>query len=101
MRQHPLAFETIHNASGCQEGRLIKKNWKIVKAAAAKKVETVIGSMRTTVVRLYLKRSGEVHLQVKIHSPLYEIEYIWIARNALEVIDPLVGKGPSTLREGN
>lgn len=43
MRQHPLAFETIHKASGRQEGRLIKKNWKIVKAAAAKKEETVVG----------------------------------------------------------
>ena len=65
MRQHPLTFETIHNATVCQDGRLIKKNLKIVKAAATKKVETVIGSMRTTVVRLYLKRSGEVYLQVK------------------------------------
>ena len=40
-------------------------------------------------------------LTSKIHSPLYEIEYIWIARKALEVIDLLVDKGHSNLCEGN
>ena len=40
-------------------------------------------------------------LTSKINSPLYEIEYIWIARKALEVIDLLVGKGHSNLCEGN
>ena len=52
------------------------------------------------VVRLYLKKVRRSALASKIHSPLYEIEYIWIARKALEVIDPLVGKGRSNLCEG-